>query len=70
VKIEHEVGDLLPKAEWTMLSHRLIWHGRRVCHARKPACGACAVAALCPAFGTGPTDPVAARKLVKTGPFS
>jgi endonuclease-3 len=70
VKIEHEVGDLVPKAEWTMLSHRLIWHGRRVCHARKPACGACAVAALCPAFGTGPTDPVAARKLVKTGPFS
>jgi endonuclease III len=70
VKIEHEVGDLVPKAEWTMLSHRLIWHGRRVCHARKPACGACAVAALCPAFGTGPTDPVAAQKLVKPGPFS
>ena len=70
VKIEHEVGDLVPKAEWTMLSHRLIWHGRRVCHARKPACGACAVAALCPAFGTGPTDPVVARKLVKPGPFS
>lgn len=70
VKIEHEVGDLVPKAEWTMLSHRLIWHGRRVCHARKPACGACAAAALCPAFGTGPTDPVAAQKLVKPGPFS
>lgn len=70
VKIELEVGDLVPKAEWTMLSHRLIWHGRRVCHARKPACGACGVAAWCPAFGTGPTDPVAARKLVKTGPFS
>ncbi len=70
VKIEHEVGGLLPKSEWTMLSHRLIWHGRRVCHARKPACGACGVAALCPAFGTGPTDPAVARKLVKTGPFS
>jgi endonuclease III len=70
VKIEHEVGDLLPKAEWTMLSHRLIWHGRRVCHARKPACGACAVAALCPAFGTGPTDAADAQKLVKPGPFS
>jgi endonuclease-3 len=70
VKIEHEVGDLVAKAEWTMLSHRLIWHGRRVCHARKPACGACGVAALCPAFGTGPTDPAVARKLVKTGPFS
>jgi endonuclease III len=70
VKIEHEVGALLPKSEWTMASHRLIWHGRRVCHARKPACGACGVAALCPAFGTGPTDPAVARKLVKTGPFS
>src|SRR5215472_5466421 len=70
VKIEHEVGDLVPKAEWTMLSHRLIWHGRRVCHARKPACGACGVAALCPAYGTGPIDPDAARKLVKPGPFS
>ena len=70
VKIEHEVGGLVPKSEWTMLSHRLIWHGRRVCHARKPACGACGVAALCPSFGTGPTDPAAAGKLVKTGPFS
>ncbi len=70
VKIEKEVGDLVPKSEWTMLSHRLIWHGRRVCHARKPACGACGIAALCPAFGTGPTDPATARKLVKTGPFS
>jgi endonuclease-3 len=70
VKIEQEVGDLVPKSEWTMLSHRLIWHGRRVCHARKPACGACGVAALCPAFGTGPTDSATALKLVKTGPFS
>ena len=70
VKIEREVGDLLPKPEWTMASHRLIWHGRRVCHARKPACGACGVAALCPAYGTGPTDPVVAQKLVKPGPFS
>jgi len=41
VKVEAEVGSLFPKSEWTMLSHRLIWHGRRVCHARKPACGAC-----------------------------
>ena len=70
VKIEHEVGGLVPKSEWTMLSHRLIWHGRRVCNARKPACGACGIAALCPSFGIGPTDPAAARKLVKSGPFS
>jgi endonuclease-3 len=70
VKIEKEVGGLVQKPEWTMLSHRLIWHGRRVCHARKPACGACGIAPLCPSFGLGPTDPAVAAKLVKTGPFS
>jgi endonuclease III len=70
VKIEHEVGSLIPRKEWTLLSHRLIWHGRRVCHARGPACGACELAALCPSFGTGPTDEKTARKLVRTGPFS
>ncbi|MGO9077776.1 MAG: endonuclease III [Streptosporangiaceae bacterium] len=70
VKIEHEVGSLFPRSEWTMLSHRLIWHGRRVCHSRRPACGACTLAALCPSFGEGPTDGATARKLVKTGPFS
>ncbi|CAN5639751.1 hypothetical protein BH10ACT10_BH10ACT10_11950 [soil metagenome] len=66
VKAEHEVGALFPKKDWTMLSHHLIWHGRRVCHARHPACGACPVAKWCPAYGEGPTDPVAAAKLVKT----
>jgi endonuclease-3 len=66
VKVEHAVGELVPKAEWTMLSHRLIFHGRRVCHARKPACGACPIAALCPSYGLGPTDPEVAAKLVKT----
>jgi endonuclease-3 len=70
VKIESEVGALFPRSEWTMLSHRLIWHGRRVCHARRPACGACEVARLCPSFGIGPTDPEVARTLVKEGPFS
>jgi endonuclease-3 len=70
VKIESEVGALFPRSEWTMLSHRLIWHGRRVCHARRPACGACEVARLCPSFGIGPTDPEVARALVKEGPFS
>ncbi|MHB1594225.1 MAG: endonuclease III [Streptosporangiaceae bacterium] len=69
-KVEQEVGALFPKSEWTMLSHRLIWHGRRVCHARRPACGACGLAALCPSFGTGPTDPQVAERLVKTGPFA
>ena len=69
-KIEAEVGSLFPRSEWTMLSHRLIWHGRRVCHARRPACGACGVAHWCPSYGEGPTDPEVARKLVKEGPFS
>jgi len=69
-KIEQDVGALLPRREWTAAFHRLIWHGRRVCHARRPACGACGVARLCPSFGEGPTDEQTARKLVKTGPFS
>jgi endonuclease III len=65
VKIEHAVGALIERREWTMLSHRVIFHGRRVCHARKPACGACTLARDCPSYGTGPTDPVAAAALVK-----
>jgi endonuclease-3 len=69
-RIEQDVSALLPRQEWTAASHRLIWHGRRVCHARVPACGACGIARLCLSFGLGPTDPATARKLVKTGPFS
>jgi Predicted EndoIII-related endonuclease len=65
-----DVAVLLPRQEWTAASHRLTWHGRRVCHARTPACGACGIARLCPSFGLGPTDEETARKLVKTGPFS
>ena len=67
-KVEAEVGSLFPRKDWTMLSHHLIWHGRRRCHARKPACGACPVARWCPSFGEGPTDPTAAAKLVKDQP--
>ena len=66
VKTEHAVGALFPRKDWTMLSHRLIWHGRRRCHAKKPACGACPVAHWCPSFGLGPTDPDEAAKLVTT----
>jgi endonuclease-3 len=65
VKVEHIIGDLFPKTDWTMLSHRLIFHGRRRCHAKKPACGACPVARWCPSYGEGPTDPEVAAKLVK-----
>lgn len=66
VKIEHAVAALFPKRDWTALSHHLIWHGRRCCHARKPACGACPVARQCPSYGEGPTDRVEAQKLVRT----
>ena len=63
--VEIEVGKLIPQKEWTKLSQRMIWHGRRVCFARKPACGACPLAQLCPSFGIGETDPIKAAKLVK-----
>ncbi|ASF13277.1 MULTISPECIES: endonuclease III [Nocardia] len=65
VKVEHIVGELIERKEWTMLSHRVIFHGRRVCHARKPACGVCVLAKDCPSFGAGPTDPDTAADLVK-----
>ncbi len=65
VKLEFEVGDLIPQKEWTNLSQRLIWHGRRVCHSRKPACGACSLSKLCPSFGIGEMDPIKAKRLVK-----
>jgi endonuclease-3 len=65
VKIESDVSALIEPAEWTMVSHRVIFHGRRVCHARKPACGACPIATLCPSYGMGETDPEKARKLLK-----
>ena len=65
VKVEHAVGELIPRKEWTMLSHRVIFHGRRVCHAKKPACGACPLAKDCPSYGAGPTGFEEAAKLVK-----
>lgn len=65
VKVEHAIGELIERKEWTLLSHRVIFHGRRVCHARKPACGVCLLATDCPSFGLGPTDPVEAAALVK-----
>ena len=64
-KVESDVAALIPKREWTILSHRLIWHGRRCCHSRRPACGACALARLCPSYGEGPTDPKVAATLLR-----
>jgi endonuclease-3 len=66
VKVEHQVGELIPQKEWTNLSQRMIWHGRRICHSRKPACGACPLAKLCPSFGIGEMDKVKAMALLKT----
>jgi endonuclease-3 len=66
VKVEHEVGELIPQKEWTNLSQRMIWHGRRICHSRKPACGACPLAKICPSVGIGVMDKEKAKLLVKT----
>ena len=65
VKVEEDVAELFDPRDWTALSNRVVFHGRRVCHAQKPACGACAVAQLCPSYGDGETDPEKARKLLK-----
>lgn len=65
VKVEAAVAQLLPRRDWTMASHVIIFHGRRICHARKPACGVCPIAGLCPSYGEGETDPVKAARLLK-----
>ena len=66
VKVERIVGELIPQKEWTNLSQRMIWHGRRICHSRKPACGACPVAKICPSVGIGEMNKKKALLLVKT----
>ena len=66
VKVEDEVGRLIPQKEWTNLSQRMIWHGRRICHSRKPACAVCPVAKLCPSFGIGEMDKAKAQLLIKS----
>lgn len=65
VRIEADVAALFEARDWTMVSHRVVFHGRRICHARKPACGACPIAHLCPSYGDGEVDPVKAAKLLK-----
>lgn len=65
VKVEHDLMELWPAPDWTQWCHVLIWHGRRRCHSRRPACGACPVARWCPSAGLGPLDEVAAQRLVK-----
>lgn len=67
VKVEFDIMELFDPKDWTMLNHRLIFFGRRICHSRKPACGACPLAKICPSFGEGPTDKETATKLLKLG---
>lgn len=64
-QVERGVGALFPPAEWVALCHRVIWHGRRCCHARRPACGACVIADLCPSHDIGEQDPVKAAALIR-----
>ena len=66
VKVENDVSKLIAEKEWTNLSQRLIWHGRRVCFARKPACGACVLKNFCPSFGIGIKDEKIAKSKMKT----
>ncbi|MHA6512700.1 endonuclease III [Tessaracoccus sp. Z1128] len=63
--VERDVGALFPPDEWVMLCHRVIWHGRRCCHARRPACGACPVRDLCPSRTLGEQDPAIAAGLIR-----
>jgi len=65
VKVEFDLMEVFDSKKWTLLNHRLIFFGRRICHAKKPACGACPVAKMCPSFGAGPVDPIAAKTLLK-----
>lgn len=50
-KIEQELMQLVPRGQWTLFSHWLIWHGRRRCDARKPDCAGCEIAKWCPSAG-------------------
>lgn len=65
VKVEHDLMQVIARKDWTRASQLVIWHGRRRCHARRPACGACNVARWCPSYGEGPTDPTFAAGLVR-----
>ncbi|USR79319.1 endonuclease III [Arcanobacterium pinnipediorum] len=50
VKAEADLAKILPQSQWTIICHRVIDHGRQVCHSRKPACGSCPMADICPSF--------------------
>ena len=56
VKIERDLVKIVPRADWHRFPHLLIWHGRRVCDARKPRCGECVLADLCPSSPAAETE--------------
>jgi endonuclease-3 len=62
VKVELTLMELIPKAEWTAFSHRLILHGRAICHARNPRCDVCPLDPLCPKVGVKRRSPVRRKK--------
>ncbi len=51
VKVERDLMELIPEKEWTIFSHRMISHGRQVCHSRKPNCADCTLSSICPKVG-------------------
>jgi endonuclease-3 len=51
LKIERDLAAQLPQEEWIDFSHRMIWHGRRICKARRPLCGSCVLEEICPKIG-------------------
>lgn len=62
--VERDIAELFEPRDYTELSHRLIFLGRRICHAKRPACGACPVAKWCPSAGIGEMNPEAAKELL------
>jgi len=68
VKIEHDLMQLIPRGDWTFFSHAMIWHGRRVCSARKPDCGGCVLHKLCPSAFTFETSTARKPKGVRSDP--
>jgi endonuclease-3 len=70
VKIEQDLMQLVPRDQWSIFAHRLIWHGRRVCHARQPACDRCALAPLCPSSALAATPELMPPRNGQAAPIS
>jgi endonuclease-3 len=68
IKIEQDLMRLVPRDQWSIFAHRLIWHGRRVCHAKKPDCEHCLLAPHCPSAGLGAAPPGARAAAGKRKP--